>query len=199
VIETARNEGNAAGLARLFVAVLLPDDVRRGLAAGLSNVKTGSDGVAWVPEENLHVTIQFLGAVDTGRLPEIESCLTEAARGASAFTARTGPPGAFPDLSRPRVLFANMAVGGTELSGLADRVGGFLGPIGLARDERPFHPHVTLGRVTDPRRGGDAAYRFLAAALSWHSFSVSSIALVSSVREKAEPRYTVFREVPLGI
>jgi len=181
---------------RLFVAIWPTDDVQRAIGAAAASVRRSGDGIAWVPNENLHVTVKFLGDVDESRIPEIGIALDEACRRVATFDAATGQGGAFPDIGNPRVLFAAIERGGPEVALLAGKVETAMEAIGFKREERPFHGHVTVGRVRDSRRGVDAAARFLAAKLPEHSIPVSSLVLVRSTRTPEDLSYAPLTEHP---
>jgi 2'-5' RNA ligase len=125
---------------RLFVAIPLPEDVRLGLA-GLAGAVPGA---GWVPPENLHITLRFLGEVD-GHLFE-DVCHALSLVGGAAFSLQLAGVGHFGDRRQVRVLWA--AVRASEaLARLRGRVERVLENCGLPREERRFHPHVTLARL----------------------------------------------------
>lgn len=108
--------------------------------------------VAWVGRDNFHLTLKFLGDVDSDRLGAIVSALGGAAAGYPSFELRVGGLGAFPSPTRPRVLWVGLDEGATEAMRLAERVDHALAGLGFASETRAFSPHVTLGRVREPRR-----------------------------------------------
>jgi 2'-5' RNA ligase len=141
---------------RLFVAAWLPDAARReaeDVAARLG--ESGAD-VRWVPTEDLHVTLCFLGGVDAARVESLVACLSEVFSGSTAFGLRLAGLGRFPVRGMPRVVWAGLDAGAGELAALASLAERallaerFLGRI----DERPFRAHVTLGRPKSSRGVG---------------------------------------------
>jgi 2'-5' RNA ligase len=110
------------------------------------------DGVAWVAAENLHVTLKFLGGVDAARLALVSAALDEAVRDRPAFELVVAGLGAFPTPTRPRVIWAGAAAGAAALGEVAGRVDRALAALGFPPEERAFSPHITLGRVREPRR-----------------------------------------------
>lgn len=108
-------------------------------------------GIAWVAAENLHVTLKFLGQVEEAAVPGIVEALTAAVADLDRFDVTVRGLGAFPSLTRPRVIWAGAGPGGDALVTLAARVEAALSP-SFPREERPFSSHVTLGRVREPRR-----------------------------------------------
>ena len=153
--------------------------------------------MAWVPPDNVHLTLKFLGGVETARLGDVEGALGAAAAGHRAFDLEVHGLGAFPTRTRPRVLWAGVSAGGAEAGALAASVDGALAALGFARDGRAFAAHVTLGRVREPR----ANLRLGAALDTAEAFGRQRVARVSLMRSELSPkgaRYTELASVPLG-
>jgi len=155
---------------RTFVAVPVPLEVTRPLAAFAGKVGPEAGRIRWVDPESMHLTLFFLGDVVEDRVPIIEEALERAAAGVRPFTARLDELGAFPDLERPRVIWVGISEGAQQLGELKEAVDGVLEPLGFEPDRRPFHPHLTLGRVKKAGRRGavaGAASRWNLPAGSW--------------------------------
>lgn len=103
--------------------------------------------IAWVAPENYHVTLKFLGAVPQVRVASIVDAARLAIAAEAPFRLSLSGLGAFPPSGSPRVLWVGIAPGGLELARLASRIDDALEPMGFAREERVFHPHLTLARV----------------------------------------------------
>jgi 2'-5' RNA ligase len=128
---------------RLFIALSLPDKVRRELA----RIQSGLQGapLRWADPAGMHLTLQFLGETPEGRVAALLTAL--AALPAAPFTLRLEGLGAFPDLRRPRVIWVGLGGELAALSRLQAAVLAATAPLGFAPEERRFHPHLTLGRV----------------------------------------------------
>ncbi len=137
---------------RAFVAILLTDVARQAIIAEIERLRPLSRAVAWVPPPNIHITLQFLGEQPEERLSEARAALEEATAGAAPFQIALHGLGAFPGLERPRILWVGMAEGAMEARGLQSRVAAALAAHGFPPESRPWHPHVTIGRVFDERR-----------------------------------------------
>lgn len=144
---------------RLFLALDLPDDVKRRLSARCDERKASLPKARWVRPETLHLTLAFLGGVDEALVPEIDQALGPVFAARPAFTARLGGVGAFPPRGKARVLwteFEAVRPADFDLAGLHGAAESALAGIGagdepLYRPEsRRFHPHVTLARCRDP-------------------------------------------------
>lgn len=116
-------------------------DELRGLGAG----------VRWTRGANLHLTMRFLGdRVPATTIPMLAAALDKIASITEPFPLVARGTGAFPDLARPRVIW--IGLGGEPLIRLADRVESAVRDCGFPPGDRPFVPHLTIGRVRD-RRG----------------------------------------------
>ncbi len=130
---------------RLFagVAVRATESLRAlrgGWRKGLENER-----IRWTPPENWHVTIEFFGAVEAARIPELESALAAAAVRTEAFAMTLAGWGVFGGMRHPRVLW--MGVEGEGLMALQAAVAASLREAGWLPERRPFAPHVTLARI----------------------------------------------------
>jgi RNA 2',3'-cyclic 3'-phosphodiesterase len=170
---------------RLFVAVQLPDPVRGELAAAAARL--AADGRV-VVQDNLHVTVHFLGRVDEDDVPALETALREAVAPLPAFTLRvTGvAPG---PRRRPRMLWAEIDRD-PRFDELASRVAEAAAPFAPeARPPRTARPHVTLVRHRGEAPSGAEA---MSAAVP-----VDSAELVSSELGPAGAAYRTLARLPL--
>lgn len=128
---------------RLFIAIELPEEVKRILG----RLRTDIPGARWVPMEQLHLTLSFLGEVDeiTAKL------LTEelASIDAPGFDLRFSGTGCFPNRRQPRVLWVGLEPE-PLLSNLASLVRKAVLSCDIYQDERPFSAHITLARLKLP-------------------------------------------------
>ena len=147
--------------------------------------------MAWVAADNLHVTVKFLGGVDETRLAEAAAGLQ---RGATvpAFEAEICGLGAFPTTGRPRVLWAG-APGSPAFTRLAEGIDGALAGLGFPPEGRGFTPHVTLGRVREPRR--DVALTEALEAAAARPFGAFRVERVSLMRSDLSPRGARYTEL----
>ena len=189
---------------RAFVAILLTDATRQAVAAEIERLRPFGRAVAWVPPQNLHLTLQFLGEQPDDRLSEAGAALEEAAAGAAPFTATLHGLGAFPGLERPRILWVGVAQGGMEVRALQVRVAAALEARGFPPESRPWHAHLTIGRVFDERRWRREASPGLREAItrlgstSFGEVPVASIALMRSDLHPSGARYSELRAFELG-
>ncbi|HXF56525.1 MAG TPA: RNA 2',3'-cyclic phosphodiesterase [Actinomycetota bacterium] len=182
---------------RLFVAVDVPEAVRRGLARTVEPFRGRVPGARWTRPEGWHVTLKFLGSTWPRLLEEVKEALRKAAGGAAPFETRLTEVGVFPGPGRARVIWA----------GLADSEGRF-GPLVRALDEllaahfrvekRAFTPHLTLARVDPPVDLRAAAPELLGLRVDSEPFAVDRLVLYRSHLSPAGARYEPLHAVPLG-
>jgi len=184
-------------MTRAFVAVQLDETTRAAVADEIERLRPLSKAVAWVPAENLHLTLKFLGDQTDGRLEEAARAIEEAADTAERFRLALHGVGAFPGMERPRILWVGVAEGALPLRALQSRVETALGQraFGPDADARPWHPHLTIGRVFDPRRwrrdASPALHASVArmATMSFGTLEVSRVALMRSDLHRSGARY----------
>jgi RNA 2',3'-cyclic 3'-phosphodiesterase len=171
---------------RLFIAVFPPPDVLEAVIAAAATLRAESSGVAWVKPENLHFTLRFLGETGAAGAARATTAMQAAATVTPSFEAACGGFGAFPTPRHARVLWVGMGEGAGALTGLAQALERALEHEGFARAERPFAPHLTIGRV----RLRDQDWRHLPALTEiGGSFRVDRILLIESVLGPGGSRY----------
>jgi len=155
--------------------------------------------VRWIRLEGLHLTLRFLGATDPARVDEVGAAVARAAGGHRPFEASISGAGAFPSPARPRTLWLGVEAGQADLGDLARLVDGELAGLGWPADDRPFRPHLTLGRA-DGRREGPMAARLLAERARHVEvrFAVDRVVLFESVTGGGPARYVPLHEARLA-
>ena len=181
----------AIATVRMFVAVLLPDELRSRLGLEIDGLRRHASGVAWVAAENLHITLKFLGGVDDARVAEICGAL-HGASAIPAFDVGVQGLGAFPTLARPRVVWAGTAAAPAFVR-LAEGIDRALVALGVPAEARGFSPHVTLGRVREPRRDVPLAEALESGAT--RPFGALRVARVSLMRSDLSPRGARYTEL----
>lgn len=114
--------------------------------------------VRWIPGENLHVTVWFLGEV-ADQTAETVCRAMSAPLAVPPFTLRLEGAGAFPPSGEPRALWLGLTSGRDSLLAVHDRLKSRLGALGFEPEKRPFSPHLTIGRVKEARPSTASAIR----------------------------------------
>ena len=139
---------------RLFIAIPLPVPLCNQLMGLFDRLRS----IVWTRPEQLHLTLRFLGDVDTERVNPIEAAL-ERVR-VEPFLLSLSSVGAFPPREAARIIWVGVGHGHPRLNQLRQQIDDALLATGLPVDVRRFHPHVTLGRVKNDAAPG-AAIEFL--------------------------------------
>jgi 2'-5' RNA ligase len=134
---------------RLFVALHLPDEVISVLDAVQNDLRAAvfPGLVSWVVPRNIHLTLKFLGDIPLSEHRAIAEALTSVAAVNAPFELCTGRLGCFPSERNPRVVWVGVQGQTGALQRLRDAVEGAIAPLGYPTEDRPFSPHLTLGRV----------------------------------------------------
>lgn len=131
---------------RLFVGLPLPADCRKQISDFSSELRKNIfSRLSWTSADNLHVTLKFLGDTPVSLLEDLKESLL----GISfpEFDLHVKGGGFFPDVYKPRVLWLGAEKGGRESSLLAGEIDRAGNKLGFSLEKKPFHPHLTLGRV----------------------------------------------------
>lgn len=185
------------GFLRVFVALDIGEAVRALLAEEIKALKKTHPRVKWVASANIHLTLAFLGEIPQERLAAIGVAMDGVAVRFAPFACRIKGLGWFGAPRSPRVVWA----GGVEVPELMQLQAGTadaLRQLGLTPEDRPFHPHLTLGRVKSSR---DAAG--LPESLSLRrdvDFGLMPVDRLSVMRSELQPQgpvYSVLHEARL--
>ncbi len=132
---------------RAFIAVDLPETVRVFLAELQETIKSYEVPVKWVRPQNIHLTLKFLGDTDTAQTARIVAAMTLAAKDCPGVSLTAKDIGVFPDLKRPRVVWAGVNGQLEILKNLQRTLDEHLADLGFPKDRRTFSAHLTMGRV----------------------------------------------------
>jgi len=184
---------------RLFVAVEIEGRVKERIARLQGRLKTYDPigAVRWVRPENLHLTLKFLGEVQDDVLPPLERALERVGHQVRPGVINLRGVGVFPRWDRPRVIWVGAPKADT-LAEAAAAVDAALVPVGFEPEERPFAPHLTIGRV---RRSPGDGFAEVCKKYDQTDFGTISLDEVSLVRSRLTPKgpiYTVLRRFSLG-
>jgi 2'-5' RNA ligase len=141
---------------RLFIALLLPAEIVVALAGLSERLRKGMQFAGcrarWVPAENMHLTLAFLGDQPADRVAALESIVDGLADGFAPLRLEAKNIGAFPHWQRPSVLWAGLRDrSGGQLDRLHAALHEALAPLGHRAENKAFRPHVTLARLASQR------------------------------------------------
>jgi RNA 2',3'-cyclic 3'-phosphodiesterase len=182
---------------RAFIAVEIPDEVRRQLARVQAEIRATRAHVGWVQAPNLHISLAFLGNITWAQAEALGPALDEAAAPLAPFSCEVANLGTFGGPRSPRVIWAGLR-GAGPLCDLQKRVAEAVRAQGIELEDREFSPHLTLGRVRSSR-GREALVLAVESVgdVVFGRVEVAGIVLMQSVLKPAGPEYTPLRRSPL--
>lgn len=189
-----------SGSLRLFVALDLPEGVRERIAAAVKKKAGLLPQARWVKEENLHLTLKFIGEYPEEKVERLEGILEKKALEHRPFTASLRGCGGFPSPGRARVIWVGMGKGEEEAASLASGLDSGLTRVGVKREARPFRGHLTLARLKNPMDCCSwlASLEEELSGLEEMDFQVREITLYRSVLSPQGPTYFPVRRFELG-
>jgi RNA 2',3'-cyclic 3'-phosphodiesterase len=180
---------------RTFIAIDLDENLKKALQTFVGELKPLTRSVSWVGVSGMHLTLKFLGEIPEADAFRISSALEATASRHRAFPLVLEGTGTFPPGRRaPRVLWVGVFPAAPLLA-LQEDIEGEMAKLGLEREKRPFHPHLTLGRVKSA--GGMDP---LVQEMNQHrerrfgEMSVQKIIFFQSTLKPSGAEYTVLKE-----
>lgn len=140
---------------RLFFAVDIPEPTLVSAERILETFDIPPNHVRWVHVRNLHITLKFLGDIEQDRVPALCEAAREAAAGFGPMDLIIEGMGIFPNIHHPRVVWFGVGGESANLAALEAELAKKLEPLGFEPDERPFAPHLTIGRVKSALARGE--------------------------------------------
>jgi 2'-5' RNA ligase len=134
---------------RAFIAIELPQEIHQRLDQVTSQLKQhlGETAIRWVPAENIHLTLKFLGDVSVANIEMLKKIVLTEAASYPHFEISVGGLGSFPDTRHPRVVWVGVEAP-PDLNTLQRAIEAATERLGYTKEERPFSAHLTLGRVS---------------------------------------------------
>ncbi len=186
---------------RSFIAIPLSAAVSKNARHLVRELSREKDGIKWVPVDNLHLTLKFLGDVVDREVPAVCRAVRQVCSELFPFEIEFVGTGGFPSTDRPRVLWGGITRGGEELIELVSALEIALAELGFKPDGRDYRPHLTLGRVRSGSRTASAdvierltkwAHRPLG------EMRAEEVRIYASYLDKAGASYHVMDRVRLG-
>ncbi len=179
---------------RSFIAIPLDAGVQKTATRLVKRLAQDKDGIKWVPTDNLHLTLKFLGDVDNVEIPRIYSCIQNACEGIEPFSMTFTGITALPSLEKARTIVSSIDEPTGSLVQLVNNLERLLADLGFRPEPRDYVPHLTLGR----NRGGSrrASEDVLQGVQKEKDSSLGmiqadTVQLMASFLDKAGPTYQV--------
>ncbi len=184
--------------ARLFICHEISDRIKKEFSALRRELSQQSRGVRWVKEDAVHITLKFLGDTEMSRIPVIEQALLFAASAIEIFSVSVQNTGAFPNFKRPRVFWIGLNDKTGNAVQVQENIEQELETVGVPRSDKPFHPHLTLGRVKNPKEAIPVTTRLENLVVDWGEQTIDTVTLMKSDLTPTGPLYTPLRRIALS-
>ncbi len=184
-------------MVRSFIAIDIEDENIRSKIASIGKVLEATGArLKLVEPHNLHITIRFLGEISQKEVESIKQVLANSVKNFSKFNIIIEGMGAFPTISRPRVLWLGISKGKESLINLANTINRRIDLLGYKKDKE-FVPHVTIARVKRFNSALINAINNYKNILIGET-EVKSVRLKKSVLTPSGPIYSTLYEVKLS-
>jgi len=190
-------------LLRAFIAVEIPPGIHQAIENQTALIRAALDAslVRWVPSENIHLTLKFLGDVSPANVELLEQMLSVEVSHHRTFEMKFGGLGAFPNPKRPRVIWIGIQAP-AGLEALQHGIEAATATLGYPDEQRPFSPHLTIGRVKQNiNTAGMQQIRTVLEKAEVGSLGISRVSAVHLFKSDLKPTgavYTRLFSAPLG-
>ena len=179
---------------RTFLAFRIPEEVKAYLQTIIGTMARYTDGVKWVNENGQHITLKFFGEIEEEQAVLFQEALSGLDERYGPFPVMLGEVGVFPTRKRARVIIVTLKKGIDNICMIFNDIEEHLSELGVAREDREFTPHITLGRrrVPAPLLEKDVA------VLDQKTFVLDTLVLYRSTLTKEGAIYDPVWEIRLG-
>ncbi|HUO76090.1 MAG TPA: RNA 2',3'-cyclic phosphodiesterase [Thermodesulfovibrionales bacterium] len=183
---------------RSFIAINLDDSLRSEIDRATTALKSGIWDVKWVSPANLHITLKFLGEIPENTVTELKETLSSVVSHHESFALRFKGVGIFPDKRRPRVIWIDL-LEAEKLIKLQKEVENSLLTLGFKMEDRPFSPHLTIGRIRSSA-GKESLLRAVETLKDkdFGNIGVNNVSLMKSDLKPGGAQYTTIAEFSLN-
>ncbi len=185
---------------RIFCAIDLPETVRAKINIHIKALREAvpQAHASWVQPANIHLTLKFIGEQPKSRVLDLSKVASRAVETSRRFVIRIGQAGAFPKNEPPRVLWIGVDDVSGELAALHVKLEDESGREGFARDERSFHPHLTIARLRKPQGARTLSQAHRELGFEPIEFEVNELLVIRSELGRDGSKYTVVSRHPFG-
>jgi len=185
-------------LIRTFISIPVPKEVWSKKNMLYSTLEDSPSNINWVKNEQLHLTIKFLGETTESLFDKIKSEIADAASKSGPFELRIDKTGCFPKKERPRILWLGIDGNITSLHSLFLNVEKKMEVLGFPKSEEDYFPHITLARLKYPQKHTPDISTFLKSSYDPIDFTVDRVQFLSSELLPSGTIYTLLGSYPLG-
>ena len=178
---------------RTFLAMEIPDEIKRYLQTVNNTLSNHINGVKWVKSEGQHITLKFFGEIEEPLVWKLKDNLEYIGLKHSPFTLCLNQIDAFPSKKKARVIVVSLENGIDNIKEIFNDIEDSVYFLGIEKDERGFKPHITLGRN---RIAADITDRFI--SIEKKSFDVDAFELFKSTLTSHGAIYTTLWKINLS-
>jgi 2'-5' RNA ligase len=185
---------------RVFCAVEIPEEVEHRALKHIANLQSGPTKAqaSWNREGKFHLTLKFFGHIPQPKVADVSRACESATKTFERFQISIGNSGAFPKHGPPRVLWIGIDDVAGKLAALHQRVEDACSKLGFPKEERAFHPHLTLARLRSPQGARELAQLHQELGFSPVTVDVNELLVFRSELSPHGSRYTVISRHPLN-
>lgn len=185
-------------LIRTFLSIPVPLMVRSKKQMLYSTLEQSPAKINWVKDEQLHITIKFIGYTPENLFDEIKSLIIEAVSSIKPFKITINNTGCFPVPERPRILWLGVDGDLQSMKNLYINIEKQMETIGFPLNDDEYFPHVTLARIKYPQKFTPDISTFLNSSYDPIDFKVDRVQFLSSELLPTGTLYTLLGSFPLG-
>ncbi|MDO8747171.1 MAG: RNA 2',3'-cyclic phosphodiesterase [Thermodesulfovibrionales bacterium] len=183
---------------RCFIALELPEEVKKNIYGYVEKLKAAGADVKWVRTENLHLTLKFLEDTTEELLKSANERLISLSKSHNRFSFQVSGAGAFPNIKYPKVIWLGVH-DSEEIVNLQHDIDESMAGLGFEKDDKQFTPHLTIGRVKS-MRNKDALIKELITLkeVDFGKIEVLNITLMKSELKPGGAEHFKLSEIPIG-
>ena len=178
-------------LIRTFISVPVPEplfNLQKKLKVTISE-KIGK--IRWLHKDQIHLTIKFLGDTTEDSINDVRHVMQKVADEFKPFNISIQKTGCFPKIERPRVMWIGVSGELDKLYQLVEKIQKKLNPLGFPKDEKKYHPHITIARAKYPQKKTPDISTFLNTSFDPIPFPIKKVQFISSELFPNGPVYTI--------
>lgn len=183
---------------RAFIAIELPDPIKKQLNSVQKAMKTHHIKARYAATSNLHMTLKFLGNIEPAQLPVLKQIIARCTENIAPFSLLVGDIGAFPNLKSPKVIWTGIRDDSGVLEILQKKIDQEIATLGIAKEKKKFHPHLTLARIKKKKNYKEKLEQIVVITRqSEHWFQVEALTCFQSTLTPRGAVYVRLFTVPL--
>lgn len=183
---------------RTFIAIDVPEKIKDEIfELEKELMKSAGEGVKWEGKEKFHITLKFLGDVNEEAIDLIYDTLNERLNGFGSFSVIYKGLGCFPDMKHPRVIWIGCEDPSGKLFELQKIVEEKMNELGFEKEDKEYHPHITLGRVKNPKNISGLIKKMESINFETRTGEVAEVLIMKSDLKPTGSVYTVLRKIKL--